>query len=92
MRIPITPEENALIDKPINSRGGFQDLMKRLQAGRKNQNTELEISREDAERIRRYATNYGDGGYERRLGSLVPKVAAWLQENPEPTLNFDAEE
>lgn len=59
----------AQLRRPIRGRGGFQSLLRRLQADL--QGNTLSVSPATAARIERYATRYGAGGFQSRLHGLV---------------------
>jgi hypothetical protein len=69
--IVVTPEARAFFTAVVpRTRGGFQSL-KRMLAVRLAASETLHLSREEFERLVRYATDYGDGGYQRQLRQLV---------------------
>ena len=63
--------------------GGFGSLMRRLQATIDTRTMTVQVPDDDVERLVRYATEYGGGGWEDRLGPFVPQARAWLGEQPE---------
>ncbi|WP_167881066.1 hypothetical protein [Leptospira meyeri] len=59
----------SIIKRPVHGQGGFQSLIRKLQ---RNLNGDfLEVENRDLERINRYATCYGQGGFEERLFNLI---------------------
>jgi hypothetical protein len=65
--ITLTPTAVAKLRKPVVGRGGLQSLLRRLQ--RCIVDDVLVITdAELLERIDRYRADYGDGGFQRRLG------------------------
>lgn len=67
--VVLGPSELALLSKPVNGQGGFQSLLKELR-GNLHGNV-LTLTPSLRERIQRYIENYGDGGFERRLGGIA---------------------
>lgn len=57
----------ARLDKPINGRGGFQDLLRHMR-GRRAGNIVTLTERKQIERFYRYGLDYGRGGFQGRLG------------------------
>lgn len=69
MRIRLEQEMISKIERPVNGKGGFQSLIRKLQ---KNLDGDfLEIDLNDLERINRYSTCYGKGGFEEQLFQLI---------------------
>ncbi len=77
--IDLPPDELEYLRRPVAGQGGFQSLLRRLQ----NQIAvnQLVLSHSDAERLLRYATQYGPGGFQDRLRHTVDeirkKLVAW---------------
>lgn len=70
--IQLTKDEvDIYANKPINGRGGFQTLLKRIAKGLRKSTKSLIISMDDLEKIARYAKNYGQGGFQNRLEPLL---------------------
>lgn len=65
------------INRPVNGQGGFQDLLRLLQNGLSG-NTLIIDSEEVAERILRYADQYGEGGFENRLRGIADQIRSGL--------------
>lgn len=74
--IDLLPEELTWLRRPISGQGGFQSLLRRIQ----NQisDEKLVLNESDAERLIRYASQYGGGGFQARLGRIVDQVRAVL--------------
>jgi hypothetical protein len=68
--ITLTPTDTTLIRKPIRGRGGFQNLLRKLQSQLEGQ--QLEVSAADVERLTRYSAAYGGGGFQGRTRRAVP--------------------
>lgn len=61
-------------DATISGQGGFQSLCRSLAARLKTSKV-LKLTPEELVRIARYASDYGDGGYQQRLRKIV---CAWV--------------
>lgn len=68
--IILNDEEAALVRKDIKGKGGHQSLLKKLQDKLKKDNT-LELTPTEIERVLRYGMNYGQGGFQGRLGAVA---------------------
>ena len=66
MVIPLRPEDVEKIMRPVNGEGGLQSLFRQLKKHIK-QNNNIDISFDDAEKITRYTTQYGPGGFQARF-------------------------
>ncbi len=71
--IKIDPECVALLAKPAEGPGGFQGLVRRLQRARVGKDW-LALDAKTVERLQRYASKYGDGGFERRFRSVLSQL------------------
>ena len=59
--------------KPVNGEGGFQDLQRRTQ--KYLHGTTIDIPTfEEAEKVVRYAKEYGEGGFEERFGPIATEL------------------
>lgn len=67
MKIRLTAEAIEHLSRPVRGSGGFQSLLRRLQANFDSATGELAISESDTEKLIRYAINYGQGGFQDRL-------------------------
>ena len=67
--IDLTDDELAVITRPVRGKGGFQSLLKALR--RNMEGSRLNITPSLAQRIVRYATRYGCGGFQDRLRRIV---------------------
>ena len=77
--IDLTPTEATTLRKPIRGRGGFQTLLRKLQ--RQLDGRQLDVSRDEMERLTWYSAAYGRGGsatnaLEPRDGGLSVPVHA----------------
>lgn len=69
MRIRLEQEMISKIKRPVHGRGGFQSLIRKLQ---KNLDGDfLNVDSRDIERINRYSTCYGKGGFEEQIFLLI---------------------
>lgn len=64
----LTEEEVGLLTRPVRGQGGFQSLLRVLQAGLRGR--VLTITPANGVRIRRYSARYGSGGFQGRLAFL----------------------
>lgn len=78
--VVLTDEDLVFFSRPVNGKGGMQSLLRALQkhrSGRVQYLTQLL-----AERVKRYAMKYGDGGWQRRLLRLVVYLAPVIPAPP----------
>jgi hypothetical protein len=68
--IDLTPREATILRKPIRGRGGFENLLRKLQ--QQLEDRRLDVCPADVERRRRYSAAYGRGGFQRRTQGAVP--------------------
>lgn len=74
MHIHLTPEEQAVLTQPdTNTSGGFQGLIRKLNAQLDATGT-LELDSSDLEKIRRYAFSYRSGGWQGRLLAIFGRT------------------
>lgn len=67
--VKLTPDQIEFLQRPLRGQGGYQSLLTRLQ---NNMNGDLlRLTRADCERVVRYGTRYGPGGFQTRLQSIV---------------------
>jgi hypothetical protein len=71
--IELSHDELDYLNKPVNGQGGFQDLLRSL--GAQRQGNQQSFTSAQAERVLRYSSKYGQGGFEDRLLTFVEKVA-----------------
>lgn len=72
MKIQLTEGEAAKFRKPVNGRGGFQTLLRRVQKNI-DANNVLEVSQADLEKIVKYFFSYGQGGFQERAKPLAKR-------------------
>ena len=68
-------ELEALFRQPQGTEqdGGFQNLLVSLQKKTDRDTGRLDLSPKDLERVRRYAFDYGNGGWESRLLAIFAR-------------------
>ena len=70
----LSAEEMDQLDVRVTGDGGFQSLMRRFQGDLDVQTGRIEVSDKDVERIARYCTEYGQGGYQDRIARAFHSV------------------
>lgn len=77
----VVPKEvrEFFIGVTANGHGGFQSLCRMLKVSLEESEV-LTVSPEDFQRIVRYATAYGEGGYQARLRTII---ANWVSQHME---------
>lgn len=75
--ITLTPEQAEAFARPVKGSGGFQSLLRSLHKDYDRQSRKLTLSTEQIERIKRYTSDYGWGGFEARLVGLRENMARW---------------
>ena len=73
-RFVLNDEEMRELDVRVTGTGGFQDLMRRLRLALNTETGEIDVADADVERIRRYCTDYGQGGWQDRLARAFHRV------------------
>jgi hypothetical protein len=68
--IQLTPKEADPLRKEVKGDGGMEDLLRRLQKKLKDDNT-ISLSSDDIEKVLRYSSAYGQGGFENKLIGLA---------------------
>jgi hypothetical protein len=67
VELTLDPMEMTELLKPISGEGGYQSLLRALQGRLDRTSGALRLERDELDRIRRYAFEYGQGGWEDRL-------------------------
>jgi hypothetical protein len=70
IRVALAPAAIAKLQRPVNGKGGFQNLLRQLQGRVQNEN-ELVLTPALAARVAHYVQRYGSGGFQGRLDSLL---------------------
>lgn len=69
--VVVTPDVRAFfVESTIKGQGGFQSLCRQL-AERLRRSKVLRLTPDELGRIARYATDYGDGGFQQRFRKIV---------------------
>jgi hypothetical protein len=70
MRVVLSDADRERLMRPVNGSGGFQSLLRSLQPLLKSDGT-LTLDATMTERVVRYSTKYGSGGFQGRLLVLL---------------------
>jgi hypothetical protein len=62
-------ESQAVLERPVNGHGGWQSLLRRLQAGRRG--AVLTVATRDLEMLMRYTQGRRVGGFQRRCRAIL---------------------
>lgn len=77
--VAVTPDIRSAFDGlDIKGKGGFQSLMREVAQRITSGAGVVRFNADDFTRITKYATLYGEGGFQRRLRLLV---ASWTAQN-----------
>ena len=76
LTLSLTPDQVEYLDLPVCGQGGFQILLALLQDRRRGRN-QLTLTRSDCEKVVRYSKDYGQGGFQERLRSIVEEAEAY---------------
>lgn len=68
--INLEPAEFAFVTRTINGTGGHQGLLLIL-IGKLRGDGRLELTADEIEKVRRYAQDYGPGGYQDRFKAIL---------------------
>lgn len=74
LRLELGVGAAARLRRPVRGQGGFQNLLRTLQA-QLTENNVLTLTPTLAGRIARYVRNYGDGGFQGRLGPVLAELS-----------------
>lgn len=66
----LTVAEAEAFLRPVVGQGGFQSLLRSLQKGYDRRTRIVTLNDDQIERINRYTTQYGQGGFEDRLDGV----------------------
>ncbi len=91
MKIKLTYGELKLLlhqDPKTAGGGGFQNYLVQLGYRVDDDSGELELSGEDLEKINRYATEYGQGGFETRIFKIFGRTLGAHFDWPEKYKNY----
>jgi hypothetical protein len=73
----LEPNEAAALMRPVRGQGGFQSLLRSLQKGFDRKTGVVTLTGDQIEKINRYTSEYGAGGFEDRLDGVrrnLPKL------------------
>lgn len=73
----LSSEEAAALMRPVVGQGGFQSLLRSLQKSFDRKTNVVTLSGDHIEKINRYTSEYGAGGFEDRLDGIrrnLPKL------------------
>lgn len=73
MHIWLSPDQQAVVLRQVNGRGGFQSLLRRLQRTWDPVTQTIEVSQKDLNVILRELGRGPRGGFQQRLLALEPK-------------------
>ena len=59
------------LNKGVNGDGGHQNLMKKLKGQYDSGNGVLKYDDDDLEKLRRYSSEYGSGGFQDRFKAIL---------------------
>jgi hypothetical protein len=71
--IDLGPDAIEALRKPVHGQGGFQGLLRDLQGQISNDN-QVVLTQEVIERIARYVHQYGQGGFQGRLDTILQEL------------------
>ena len=86
MRLHLTEEQVEFLERPVRGQGGYQSLLTRLQSQLRGNCLTLTLT--DCEKVVRYSSNYGQGGFQSRLQPIMPivqRAEAYLNRRPQCT-------
>ena len=69
---PVTPAMREVLQRSVRGEGGFQDFLRDI--GERAKAPTLTLSDEEIEKVERYAQDYGQGGFQDRLETLVGAI------------------
>ena len=73
IRVELTDEAARALRRPVRGQGGFQTLLRTLQS-RLTEGNVLTLTPAVAGRIARYVHDYGQGGFQGRLGPVLDQL------------------
>lgn len=66
----LRPEELDVIRRPVGGQGGMQSFLRAL-VPRIDADGSLALTTEEVERVRKYALDYGEGGFQERYRMIL---------------------
>ena len=76
--IDLNPDEAERLSRLIRGQGGFQSLLRRLQA-QLTDDSQMVLGLADVRRIVRYQARYGTGGFQGRLEAVISALSRLAQ-------------
>jgi death on curing protein len=73
MTIALDPGERALLMRPVKGAGGWNSLLRGLQA-KLDSRGKMELAPSDIQRIRNYSEHHGVGGFQSRLAPVLEAI------------------
>ena len=70
--VKLTPDQLEYLQRRLRGQGGFQSLLARLQHNLNG--SLLTLTRADCEQVVRYAMEYGEGGFQARLRTVIQEA------------------
>jgi hypothetical protein len=77
--VQLTQEQADILRRPVKGEGGFQSLLRGLQQNLNRRTNVLTVTEEQFERIIRYTSQYGWGGFEGRLEAVRENFPRFFQ-------------
>lgn len=74
VEIELTPDEVARIQKGLSGRGGYQDILARMQDWLQPGTSRILVPSDELDNVVRYTFDYGDGGFQRRMRSVAEGI------------------
>ena len=74
LQIKLTAEEAQTLMRRVEGNGGWQSLFRRLQDGYDPKTGDIIVSGDDADKLRDYCNDYGDGGWQGRLRKVFRRT------------------
>lgn len=75
IHLSLTASAAEVLRRPVNGVGGFQSLLRSLQASLSREDV-LTLSPELAGRVATYVKNYGGGGFQGRLDAVLTELTS----------------
>ena len=76
--VDLTDTQLEYLTRPIRGQGGYQLFLEHLQD--QIDENRLVLTREDCRKLVRYATEYGPGGFQARLLTVIQAAQEFLDE------------
>jgi hypothetical protein len=73
--VKLRSEDLTVIRRPVEGKGGMQSFLRAL-IPRIGEDGTLALSREEIDRVRKYAKDYGEGGFQERFRLILRATGA----------------